>query len=125
MIYLNNTTDPQLCIIPMQMINLWEMEEAGGISGDFLFSAKINNTPVEISWEFLPQGVEGGSDFGNYMAMYFSLPEDLPNGSYEMILTIEEPEELRGAQTLVVQIGDYVPDSPDQHEQTIEYEQYT
>lgn len=124
MIYLNNTTDPQLCIIPMQMINLWEIVERS-ITGDFLLSAKINNTPVEISWEVFPQGVEGGSDMGNYMAMYFSLPEGLPDGTYEMLLTIEEPEEYRNRQTLVVQIGEYIPDSPTQHEQTIEYEQYT
>lgn len=123
MIYLNNTTAPQLFVVPMTAWNGYDLLAVDNSEGAFTLKAVFDNKEVEIIWEPFPPQIASGSDFGNYIAFYIALPEGVASGSYELKLTITSPEQLVGQQTYVVQVGEYEPQVTD-YEKTIEYEQY-
>lgn len=119
MIYLRNTTDPQIVLLPFEAWNGIELWEADSF-GHFTFKAMLDNKEIEVEDD--PEE-DYPSEFGHYAGLGLILPEGLADGSYEFTLEITAPASLVGKQTFVVQVGDYDAEKVE-YEKTIEYEQY-
>lgn len=115
MINLRNTTEPQTVAIPLE--EPWTFPEQGEA---YTFTLRSPFDEVDIIPAF--DGDREGDDiseFGHYALLGLTLPEDLPDGSYEYIF--KDPNGRKVACGCCT-VGDYI-DIAGEYEKTISYEQ--
>lgn len=113
MIYLNNTTEPQTVAIPLE--EPWTFLEPGEA-----YTFTLRSTFCETT--LTPTEENGGvSELGHYAILEFTLPEDLPEGSYEYAFRDHTGRLVAsGCCTL----GAYAPEVED-YDNIVTYEPYT
>lgn len=104
MVYLQNTTDAQVLMIP---------RDGNRESG--ILSLKVRNTTDQQKFTLEVSDLETSD---HYFNLAVTLPEELPTGEYEYSL---EKDGIRFSQGLLM-IGDF--SSPSQYETAINYQQY-
>lgn len=120
MIYLRNTTDPQIVLLPLEAWNGNDFFTPEEHSGEATWKAMFDNKDIVVGED--PDEAYP-SEFGHYLRLSVILPEGLADGSYELTLEVTAPASMVGRQTFVVQVGDYDAEKVE-YEKTIEYEQY-
>lgn len=113
MIYLNNTTEPQTVAIPLE--EPWTFPEPGEA-----YTFTLRSTFCETT--ITPTEGEGGTtELGHYATLGLTLPEDLPEGSYEYAFRDHTGRLVAsGCCTL----GAYAPEVED-YDNIVTYEPYT
>lgn len=108
MIYLFNTTDPQVVFVPRDVT----IREGAALS----FTARSTvglDTPIDVRSLDL-------NDHRVYISLAVTLPEGLAPGEYEYTLAVDGT----AVSTGLLVVGEYTTDIAGQYDKPIEYEQY-